>query len=166
MEDLGTARRYHCARCRQPVLICSRCDRGNIYCFDGCAEAAYNERRRRNSQGYQRSAKGRLKNKERQRRSRLAKALKELNAQANKQPDETSTPPPAQPDSKEVNPPIITHRGSFDVPDGAPLMSVPQQPRVVTCNACQRVCSEAMRIDFLRTSRYRSRHHTHSRAPP
>lgn len=95
MEDLGTARRYHCARCRQPAIICRQCDRGNIYCFDGCAKAANKERRRRNSKCYQRSAKGRRSNTERQRRHRLAKALESLNTLANKQLYQTSTPPPA-----------------------------------------------------------------------
>jgi hypothetical protein len=37
-EADATARLFLCARCRAQVLICSCCDRGNIYCGEGCAE--------------------------------------------------------------------------------------------------------------------------------
>jgi hypothetical protein len=29
-----------CQGCRAQVLICSRCDRGHVYCFEGCARSA------------------------------------------------------------------------------------------------------------------------------
>jgi len=34
------ARLYQCARCHHQVVICSECDRGNLYCAGGCARAA------------------------------------------------------------------------------------------------------------------------------
>jgi hypothetical protein len=30
-------RLFLCGRCRQQVRICSRCDRGQVYCGGGCA---------------------------------------------------------------------------------------------------------------------------------
>jgi len=59
MRDLP-ARRFVCVLCRAPVLVCSHCDRGQIYCATGCAATA-----RRQSQGdtgrrYQDSLPGRL----------------------------------------------------------------------------------------------------------
>ena len=36
----ASARLFLCAGCRLEVLICSRCDRGNIYCGKGCASEA------------------------------------------------------------------------------------------------------------------------------
>lgn len=166
MDDLGTARRYHCARCHQPVIICRHCDRGNIYCFNGCALTANKERCQRNSKRYQRSAKGRRSNAARQRRDRLCKALEQWSCGTSKQQRDKPTPPSPELGTTTCDPPIVTHRGSVDEPGGAPLMPKPQQPRVVYCNACQCVCSEAMRIDFLRTSRHQSRHRTHNRTPP
>jgi hypothetical protein len=166
MEELGTARRYHCARCHQPVIICRHCDRGNIYCLDGCAKAANKERCQRNAKRYQRSAKGRRSNAARQRRNRLCKALEQLDREAGRQRGEKPASPYPELGVTACDSPIVTHRGSVAEPDGAPLTSKPQQQRVVYCNACQCVCSEAMRIDFLRTSRHRSRHRTHNGALP
>jgi hypothetical protein len=41
-DELGSAgasaRLFLCERCRALVLICSCCDRGQIYCANGCAE--------------------------------------------------------------------------------------------------------------------------------
>ena len=37
-EAYATARLYLCARCQDQVLICSCCDRANIYCARECAE--------------------------------------------------------------------------------------------------------------------------------
>jgi hypothetical protein len=166
MDVLGTARRYHCARCLQPVIICRHCDRGNIYCFNGCAVAANKERCQRNSKRYQCSAKGRRSNAARQRRNRLRKALEPLNGQMSKQQHDKPIPPGTEPSPTPFDPPIVTHRGSVDEPGSAPLTPKPQPLRVVYCNACQRVCSQAMRIDFLRTSHHRSGHRTHNGALP
>ena len=38
MQD--SPRLYHCARCHRQVVIYRACDRGNLYCFDGCAGLA------------------------------------------------------------------------------------------------------------------------------
>ena len=60
-------RLYSCRRCAKQVRICRRCDRGNRYCADGCAQI-----RRRESQccaaaRYQQSYRGALKHAARQR---------------------------------------------------------------------------------------------------
>jgi hypothetical protein len=56
----ATGRFFLCGRCRAQVLICSHCDRGQIYCGERCAGAA-----RRNSLHaagrYQASRRGRLR---------------------------------------------------------------------------------------------------------
>jgi hypothetical protein len=49
----ATTRLYLCARCRIQVLICSCCDRGNIYCEQGCAEESRRSKRRASTQRYQ-----------------------------------------------------------------------------------------------------------------
>ncbi len=166
MDDLDTARRYHCTRCHQPVIICRHCDRGNIYCFDGCARAANKERCKRNAKRYRRSPKGRRSTAARQRRNRLRKAMLEPDLEPSKQPPLTPEPPDSEPSATPCVSPIVTHRGSVDEPGSAPLISMPTLPRVVYCNGCQRACNEAMRIDFLRTTRHHSRHRNYKGTPP
>jgi len=53
-----SARLYACARCHCHVVICRRCDRGNIYC-PACAPLAWRESRRRSAAAYQRTDGGR-----------------------------------------------------------------------------------------------------------
>ena len=55
-----SARLFLCARCRDQVLLCSHCDRGQLYCSRACSFARRHERRRETAQRYQSSA-GRLK---------------------------------------------------------------------------------------------------------
>src|ERR1700730_3523255 len=64
-ESSGTQtappRRFLCVRCRAPVLVCSHCDRGQIYCAGGCAQEARACAQRAAGQRYQESFRGRLK---------------------------------------------------------------------------------------------------------
>jgi len=57
----NTARLFKCARCRAQVLICSRCDRGHIYCGRTCSQQARRESLRAAGRHYQRSRRGRLR---------------------------------------------------------------------------------------------------------
>ena len=65
-----SVRLYNCARCHHQVIICSPCDRGNIYCAGPCAQAARKASLKAAGKRYQRSCRGRLKHAERQRRYR------------------------------------------------------------------------------------------------
>ena len=51
----ATPRLYLCARCRVQVLICSCCDRGNIYCKRGCAKESRCSKQRASGQRYRSS---------------------------------------------------------------------------------------------------------------
>jgi len=55
------ARLFLCARCRDQVLLCSHCDRGQQYCSRTCSSGSRRERRRQAAQRYQRSRGGQLK---------------------------------------------------------------------------------------------------------
>jgi hypothetical protein len=66
----NTARLFYCACCLTPVVVCSRCDRGNIYCGSTCSACTRTLNHRIANQQYQRSLKGRLKHAQRQRRYR------------------------------------------------------------------------------------------------
>lgn len=63
-------RLFHCARCHCQVVICSRCDRGQIYCSGECSQHARRESVRAAGRRYQRSRRGRLRHAERQCRYR------------------------------------------------------------------------------------------------
>ena len=43
----SSARLFNCARCRCQVVICSHCDRGNIYCGKRCSQTARRQSRRK-----------------------------------------------------------------------------------------------------------------------
>lgn len=65
-----SARLFHCARCHRQVVVCRRCDRGNVYCFSGCAPEARQCSLREAAARYRRSHRGRVANAARQRRYR------------------------------------------------------------------------------------------------
>jgi len=54
-------RLYLCARCRDQVVICSCCDRGQRYCSDACRAAVRGQQLREAGQRYQRSRRGQLR---------------------------------------------------------------------------------------------------------
>ena len=69
-RDNFSHRRFYCARCREAVVICRRCDRGQRYCGSACSAEARRESLRRAGKRYQASPAGREANAERQRRFR------------------------------------------------------------------------------------------------
>ena len=46
VTDGASGRFFLCALCRQQVLICSHCDRGQVYCAGDCRDQARGTRRR------------------------------------------------------------------------------------------------------------------------
>jgi len=62
-------RLFNCAACRKLLVICSKCDRGNIYCSE-CAPERRRQRRREATARYQATPRGRRTHAERQRRYR------------------------------------------------------------------------------------------------
>ena len=54
-----SARLYNCARCHHQVIICSHCDRGNIYCSGHCSTQSRLEKQQEANCRYQSTAKGR-----------------------------------------------------------------------------------------------------------
>ena len=66
----NAARLFSCASCRRQVVLCRRCDHGNIYCSRSCSDRARRRSMRLAGQRYQNSRRGRHKHAERQRRYR------------------------------------------------------------------------------------------------
>ena len=72
------ARLFNCLRCNVPVVICSDCDRGNIYCGSKCSQAARVQNHRTANAAYQSTIKGKLNHAERQRRYRKRQSTKKV----------------------------------------------------------------------------------------
>jgi len=54
------ARLFLCVRCKAQVLVCSHCDRGQIYCAQDCAQTARRDAQRAAGRRYQASRRGRV----------------------------------------------------------------------------------------------------------
>ena len=123
MEE--TARLYHCARCRCQVIICSHCDRGNIYCNKSCADQARRASQNTAGKRYQRTRRGRFKHAARQRRYR---------ARCQKVTHQGSPLPPP-------NDPLILRP---EAPAAVALI----EDEGVRCHFCGRLCSPFLRLDY------------------
>ena len=164
------ARRFLCARCRAPTLVCSHCDRGQIYCAAGCAAAVRQQSQRDAGRRYQGSLRGRFRHAARTRRWRERQALLAVPV-----------------DRSEMAPPqSVTHQGSpapasdavltvpSPMPDAAipalastaqpctaitassapsPAATLPLTFSVWRCHWCHTPCVAPVRLDFLRHSR-------------
>ena len=169
------ARRFLCARCRAPALVCSRCDRGQIYCAAGCAAVVRQQSQREAGLRYQCSRPGRFKHAARTRRWRERQALLAV--------------PVAR--SEMATPQSVTHQGSLLPASGAVLVAVPTPMAVAAvpaalaapapstqsctttttsgasspaatlpltlsawrCHWCHTPCAARVRLDFLRHGR-------------
>jgi hypothetical protein len=128
MEMEVSGRLFNCARCLHQHVICSHCDRGNIYCSSECASATRKERQKLSGQRYQDGFRGRQKHAARQARYRTRQKEK------------------------------VTHQGSpRNCPDDLLLLSPEGQSAVtgtvtektIFCSFCRKSLSSALRITFL-----------------
>lgn len=132
-----TARLFNCARCHRQVIICSDCDRGNIYCGLQCSQPARKGSVIAAGRRYQTSFRGRLKHAERQRRYQERQKEK------------------------------MTHQGSSDLPDRDLLppetTEMDKHPASsasdgIRCHFCRKVCSKLLRVRFLRNEPQQKEH--------
>ena len=130
-----TSRLFLCARCRKQVIICRRCDRGQIYCAKGCSQIARLHSLRAAAHRYQQSRPGRLSHAERMRRYRLRQQ---------KVTHQGSEPAPANAllstnSSINRSPPVL---------DAKPVAQA-----AVSCSFCGQSCSTFVRQGFLHRRR-------------
>jgi len=136
----NSARLYSCACCRQLVVLCSACDFGNIYCFDGCAEQQRERSIRRANKIYRNTPDGKRKAAERQARHRAR-----ARARAR-----TATPPcPTPPAEKKV-----THQGSEGDTPPVPMVASPKAGAKVMdrCHCCGKPVDLYLRRSCIRHS--------------
>jgi len=123
-----SARLYNCVCCHIQVIICSPCDRNNIYCGSTCSRAARQKSCSMASERYQKSYRGRLMHAERQRHYRGRQKIK------------------------------VTHHSSLISPPHAVLPPEPKErisgttKNHLLCHFCGKPCSPFLRREFLRLS--------------
>jgi hypothetical protein len=127
----SSARLFSCAGCRCQVVICSHCDRGNIYCGQRCSQAARGQSQREAARRYQRTRRGRSCHAERQRRYRQRRTTKVTHQ---------GSPPVLADETLAAESKTAVQRSDVcrtDVADG------------IRCQFCARVCSHLLRPSFL-----------------
>lgn len=131
---LTPARFFLCAGCRTQVIICSCCDRGQIYCADGCAQHARHSAQRAAGRRYQAS-----------RRGRIAHALRSRNYRGRQKnvTHQGSLPPPLD----DLLSSDLAAANSAPFPDSF------SRPTAWQCRWCGCRCSDFVRQDFLRRRR-------------
>lgn len=122
----NTARLFNCARCHCQVVICSHCDRGNIYCGRRCAEHARKTSSRSAGKRYQRTYRGRIKHAERQRRYRALQNIVTHQGSASSPPNDSLPPHPE-----------------------APATVAAVMDEGIRCHFCNRLCNDFLRLDYL-----------------
>lgn len=73
---MSSGRYYNCSRCSAQVVICRKCDRGNIYCGSICSNKSRTERHQAANRKYSATLKGRRNHALRQRRYRARQKQK------------------------------------------------------------------------------------------
>jgi hypothetical protein len=132
-----TGRMYLCARCRAQVVVCRRCDRGQIYCDRRCAAQSRGAAQRAAGQRYQTSRRGRFAHAARARRYRARCKIVTHQGSVLVPPDDLLS-------LKAMVP--IKVMGDRSVPD----------PTARYCTRCIARCSGAVRLGFLRHHRLTS----------
>jgi hypothetical protein len=136
----ATARFFLCVRCRAQVLVCSHCDRGQIYCAQGCALTARRDAQRAAGRRYQKSRRGRVNHAARAGRYR---------ARQNNVTHQGS-PPPRADDLVMASAVVIAGKPpSASAGEGA-RSPPPHRSGNWSCHWCGCRCSPFVRREFLR----------------
>ncbi len=123
-----SSRLFNCARCYHQVVVCSDCDRGQIYCGPSCSDVARVQSCRKAQKRYQKSFKGRMKHAMRQRRYRAL--LKKV--------------------THHTSPPTSENGLLSLVENTVEKPVIPKKPCQMRCHFCQKIVSFWLRRGFLR----------------
>jgi hypothetical protein len=128
-----SARLFHCARCHCQVILCRRCDRGHVYCANGCAHHARRDSLRRAGSRYRSTRRGRLNTAARQCRFRARQ--QKVTHQG----------------SALVEVPAVLPV-TLKLPDSGARNGFDHSADVIHCHRCGGECSPFLRADFLRST--------------
>ena len=130
-------RLFLCGRCRQQVLICRRCDRGQVYCGHDCALEVRRSRQREARRRYQASERGRQMHADRSRQYRAR------SRRVTDQGRKLATKPAQQPEP--------AHAAAMAAQPAIINASV----RVTVCHRCGQPVSNLVRMAPIRRPRRR-----------
>lgn len=121
----NTARLFNCTCCRRQTIICTHCDRGNIYCGSICARASRTKNHRIANQIYQKTPRGSRKHAVRQCAYRIRQKIK------------------------------VTDLGSVSMSQNDLLSATENDTKKITseqmhCHFCEKNVSPYLRNDYLR----------------
>lgn len=154
LDGDANGRFFLCALCREQVLICSRCDRGQIYCAAGCRFEARRSRRRDAARRYQSSRPGRFKHAARSRRYRARHKIVTHHGSPAPPPD--ACVPEVMATEQDDTP---VRAGTAAMEAASPSLRRPGATFGRCCHWCGQGCSPLVRRDHLRrrqTVRFRS----------
>ena len=135
--EAASARLFLCAGCRMQALICSCCDRGQIYCAEDCAQRARRRSLQCAGQRYQDGPAGRRCHAGRQGRYRAR----------GKKVTHHGSPPPPPDDLLAPGSPVSASDAA--VPEDRPRRTITH------CHWCGRRCPQPVRQGFLRRRGHR-----------
>jgi len=134
------ARLFLCVRCKAQVLVCSHCDRGQIYCAQGCAQTARRDAQRAAGRRYQASRRGRVNHAARAGRYR---------ARQNNVTHQGSPPQPAD-DLVMASAVVSASKPASACPGEAARPSPGRRSGNWSCHWCGCRCPPFVRREFLR----------------
>jgi hypothetical protein len=143
-----SGRLFLCAGCRQQVIVCSCCDRGQVYCTGRCAKAARQQTVQQAGRRYQASHRGRRMH---------AARMSHWRARQQKVTHHGSPAPPA---SDLVLPAAMTATRAAVAPVDQARLPGPH------CHWCGRSCLPLLRQGFLRRRRRHRGHLAHHPTGP
>jgi hypothetical protein len=156
MDRVG--RLFLCARCRDQVLLCSHCDRGQQYCGRTCSSVSRRERRRVTARRYQSSQGGQLKHAARtacwrQRRRSLRQAIGDINKVTHQgcpiAPADASLLTCQTPSACEAREPTVD---TDSANDAVPASAGKAASATLVCRRCTHRLLPHVRQGYLRTS--------------
>lgn len=130
--EASSARLFICAGCRAQSLICSCCDRGQIYCAGGCGRLARRRSQRAAGARSQTSRHGRRAHAERARRYRARR----------EKVTHHGSPSPSSND--------LVPAGSRTIASGVIISDERSRRLASHCHWCGRRCPDLVRQDFMR----------------
>lgn len=173
LAPVSTIRRFHCLSCRCEVILCSCCDRGNVYC-GSCGPERARARRRRARAAYRSTVRGKKVRALAERRRRERRRSPTPNPPApdpleDSVGDRGSLPAGHEGNSPSPGPvgpgdgdPTDDVEDSVSCPMGGTALS-PPAPRLVRCERCRR---SFVPFQKQRSGRPRARARRLARAPP
>ena len=144
-DKAASARLFLCAGCRDQALICSCCDRGQIYCAGDCGPLARRRSQRAAGERYQTSRRGRRAHADRARRYRARREKVTHHGSPAPSPDDCLPP------------------GSRAIASGATTSDERLRRPASHCDWCGRRCPDLIRQGFSRRRGRRRGQHRHDR---